>query len=86
MGPRVRLSKLNGWQRLWLVATGLALTSFGLIYPLMITGQSDIGQWDYRRAIVKDFGDASVPRIRRALSYNWLSLPTVTGEAVGTSM
>lgn len=51
----MRLSKLNGWQRLWLVATGLALISFGLIYPLMITGQSDIGQWDYRRAIVKDF-------------------------------
>ena len=50
----MRLSKLNGWQRLWSVATGWPDPS-GLIYPLMITGQSDIGQWDYRRAIVKDF-------------------------------
>ena len=50
----MRLVDLNGWQRLWLVGTGLALISFGLIYPLMLTGQSDIGQWDYRRPLERD--------------------------------
>jgi len=39
----MRLSKLNGWQRLWLVATGLALISFGLIYPFMLLSDSDRG-------------------------------------------
>jgi hypothetical protein len=51
----VNFSGMNGWQRLWLVGTGLAWVCFGLIYPLILTGDDTEGNRTYRRSIAEDF-------------------------------
>jgi hypothetical protein len=48
------MNRLNGWQRLWLVATALGFISFGLIYPFIETGRTYEGSFSYRSGIVAD--------------------------------
>jgi hypothetical protein len=51
------MSRLNGWQRLWLVGTvclGLWLIGW---WPLTVGGDARSGNWDYRRSIEKDFSN-----------------------------
>lgn len=50
-----RLQRLNGWRRLWLVATvALGLWFVGL-WPLLEAGKAHDGNFDYRSAIKRDF-------------------------------
>ena len=49
-----RLQRLNGWRRLWLVATAAAALWFVVVWPLEAL-KYDRLQYDYRRAIEKDF-------------------------------
>ena len=48
------MNRLNGWQRLWVVATVLGFISFGLVYPFIETGRSYMGTFSFRNGIAAD--------------------------------
>ena len=50
-----RLQGLNGWRRLWLVATAAAAVWFVVVWPLQALKDPGLAEYDYRRAIEKDF-------------------------------
>ena len=56
------LSRLNGWRRLWLVASIVSLGWFGLVYPFLIWGSDSPGNLEYRRAIERDFRNSDCSR------------------------
>jgi len=50
-----RLSRLNGWRRLWLVATAGTAIWFVVVWPVKSLGDMQSGRYSYDRAIEKDF-------------------------------
>jgi hypothetical protein len=50
-----RLQRLNGWRRLWLVATAAAALWFVVVWPLLSLRDVQSGEYDYRREIEKEF-------------------------------
>ena len=50
-----RLQRLNGWRRLWLVATAAVAVWFVVVFPLQALKDPGLSVYDYRRAIEKDF-------------------------------
>jgi hypothetical protein len=49
-----RLQRLNGWRRLWLVATAAVAVWFVVLWPLKSL-QFNVSEYDYERAIEKEF-------------------------------
>jgi hypothetical protein len=47
-------SRMNGWQRIWLVLTGLALVIGGLFYPYHLVYMNKYRDSLYRESIIKD--------------------------------
>jgi len=48
------LSRMNGWQRIWLVLTVLALVIGGIFYPYFEVYVSSSSNYEYRRSLIKD--------------------------------
>ena len=50
-----RLQRLNGWRRLWLVATAALAIWFVVVWPLQSLKDWQLERHDYDRAIEKEF-------------------------------
>ena len=50
-----RLQRLNGWRRLWLVATAALAIWFVVVWPLEALKDWQLGRYDYDRGIEKEF-------------------------------
>jgi hypothetical protein len=50
-----RLQRLNGWRRLWLVATAALGLCFVVVSPLLALKDAGFGREDYDRSIEKEF-------------------------------
>ncbi|WP_144259653.1 hypothetical protein [Methylocystis sp. ATCC 49242] len=55
----MNLNKLNGWQRLWLVASCLLFLGFGLFYPYTLVYGVNLSEYQYREATLKDFASGN---------------------------
>ncbi|MBR1143681.1 hypothetical protein [Bradyrhizobium sp. AUGA SZCCT0431] len=50
-----RLTRLNGWRRLWLVATAALAIWFVVLWPVQALKDQETGRNSYDRAIEQDF-------------------------------
>jgi len=50
-----RLQRLNGWRRLWLVATAAVAVWFVVVWPLLVLNDYQAGKYDYSRETEKEF-------------------------------
>lgn len=50
-----RLSRLNGWRRLWLVATIALAIWFVVVWPVQVLKDMEVGRYSYDRDIEKEF-------------------------------
>lgn len=50
------LTRMNGWQRLWLALTVAALLAYGIVYPFIYAGAYVFGSYHYeeRQHLLKD--------------------------------
>ena len=47
--------RLNGWQRLWLVASLVSLSWVGLLYPWSLFGQDSPGNFPFAQDLKRDY-------------------------------
>jgi len=50
-----RLQRLNGWRRLWLVATVAVAIWFVVVWPVQVLKDMEVGRYSYDRDIEKEF-------------------------------
>ena len=76
-GMASRLQKLNGWRRLWLVATACLAIWFVVVWPPQVLKDTQAGRYSYDRAIEKEFEGG------KCVTYQTAPLGTLQEPAYG---